>query len=261
MATYRLHCRVSPYDYDSEWAAFFEKNKLVPEIYLNGRGLDEKLDGILSEMALWTASKNMRPSIHAPFATADPVLFDAIAKNNVRRMTDKTIALVRSFNAEIVVCHPVFEKYRNRKSYSKWIDANVSYFDHIITQTEEQGTTVAVENIYDERPDMIADLMKELKSARFMFCFDIGHYNKYSKVGLSKWFKALGGRLCEVHVHDNSGKHDEHLPPGEGTFPFNNLAAILKKLDRDVVLTVETLRREDASRAIDKTKSFFGMSS
>ncbi len=259
MATYRLHCRVSPYDYDAQWAAFFDKNNLVPEIYLNKHALDGKIEAALDKMAAWLDQKKIRPSMHAPFASNDPVLFDSIARNHAEKVTDKTIALVRRFNAEIVVCHPVFEKYRNRKSYSKWIDENVRYFDHMVAQTRKSGTIVAVENIFEDGPDFIHDILSEVRSERLKFCLDVGHYNKYSKANLAKWFKVLGDKLCEIHVHDNSGKHDEHLPPGEGLFPFPKLAVMLQSLDKDLIMTLEPLNREAALRAVKNARRLFGI--
>jgi len=37
----------------------------------------------------------------------------------------------------------------------------------------------------------------------------------------------MGPRLWGVHLHDNDGTEDEHLLPGMGTVPFDDVAAAL----------------------------------
>ncbi len=259
-ASFCLHCRVSPRDFNGEWAAFFEKHKVVPEVYLDRHDLDSRSDTSIEQMAGWVAEKKLKPTLHAPYATNDPVLFDAVAKGQLRKVADLTIALARRFGAHSVVCHPVFEKYRTRKSdYPKWVDENIAYFDHLLAQTKNMGTTVAVENIFHERPDHLCDIMGGLSKERFRFCFDVGHFNRYYKVGISKWFKLLGERLSEVHLHDNFGKHDEHLPVGEGNFKFEKLLELLRPMDRQIVLTLEPLNREAAVRSLRNTLRIFGV--
>jgi len=50
------------------------------------------------------------------------------------------------------------------------------------------------------------------------FCLDVGHANT---MGLLPEFMELKSRLANLHVHDNNGKFDEHLPIGDGTVDFD----------------------------------------
>ena len=47
---------------------------------------------------------------------------------------------------------------------------------------------------------------------------DFGHANTR---GLVPEFAAIADRATHVHIHDNHGASDEHLPLGEGTVPWN----------------------------------------
>mgnify|MGYP006340743297 FL=1 len=45
---------------------------------------------------------------------------------------------------------------------------------------------------------------------------------------LAKVVQDLGPRLKACHVHDNSGKGDEHLPVGQGTIAWDGYFAAVK---------------------------------
>ncbi len=51
-------------------------------------------------------------------------------------------------------------------------------------------------------------------------CFDVGHANT---MGLIDGFLELKDRFVNIHVHDNMGATDEHLPVGKGTVDFPRL--------------------------------------
>jgi len=53
-----------------------------------------------------------------------------------------------------------------------------------------------------------------------------------------EWIDELGGYVKELHLHDNFGQYDEHLPVGDGNFPFHDLFAMLKH-NKKPVITLE----------------------
>lgn len=258
MSKYQLHCRIAPDDFNQDWVEFFEKNGLVPEIYLRKHGLQTKPHRSFAKIDEWIKRGKFKPTLHAPLVTDDPVLFDSIARKEAYELANQIIALANRFHPQIIVCHPVFEKFRrSKKMYSRWVEENVSFFDYLVKGVKSINAVVGIENIFEEKPNFLADLFENISSKRFMFCFDVGHYNRYSKASLAKWFKMLGDKICEIHVHDNFGRHDDHLPAGEGNFPFSKLIKFLDNINKNIVLTIEPLTKSDAKRAVVKTKKIF----
>jgi sugar phosphate isomerase/epimerase len=65
----------------------------------------------------------------------------------------------------------------------------------------------------------------------------------------------LGSRLVEIHLHDNRGDLDEHLPVGEGTFPFPRLFSILKERKLRPILTVEAHSEKNLAKTLAGIKA------
>ena len=259
MPHYLLHCQISPDDFNESWAKFFKQSGLIPEVYLREKNLAEEVKKTVEKVVHWAAGMPSRPTLHAPWISADPVLFDAAIRKHWGNIIDRVIPITSHLQPRIIVCHPIFDKYRTKKGHSKWIDENLRFFDYILRHTESLNNKIGIENIYDERPDSILELMERIGSERVAFCFDTGHFNKFSKVSLAKWFKVLGDRLCEIHVHDNFGKHDEHLPAGEGNFPFSEMVRLLADMDRELIMTIETPTMEDTTLSLERLRKLLGI--
>jgi sugar phosphate isomerase/epimerase len=54
-----------------------------------------------------------------------------------------------------------------------------------------------------------------------------------------RFIEAFADRIGHLHVSDNFGKEDNHLPIGSGTVPFPKIAAALKKTGYDGTVTFE----------------------
>ncbi len=66
----------------------------------------------------------------------------------------------------------------------------------------------------------------------------------------------LGHKIREMHLHDNYGKRDDHIPIGQGTFPFRELKAFLKTHREGLILTAEVHSELDAVQGIKNLKEF-----
>jgi sugar phosphate isomerase/epimerase len=66
---------------------------------------------------------------------------------------------------------------------------------------------------------------------------DVGHafINRWR---MEELFIALGDRLKALHLHDNDGRKDSHLPLGEGVIDWESIFAALRKAgsEPDIVL-------------------------
>ncbi|MBU0479283.1 sugar phosphate isomerase/epimerase [bacterium] len=59
-------------------------------------------------------------------------------------------------------------------------------------------------------------------------CVDTNHSN--IKENLIEVIKLSGKRIIDVHISDNHGIEEEHLPPGDGIIDFPQVVRTLKNL-------------------------------
>jgi sugar phosphate isomerase/epimerase len=89
------------------------------------------------------------------------------------------------------------------------------------------------------------DLTAILDSPHFGILIDAGHFNlsahKYGYIDCTpeEYFAALPIQLLEVHLSDNDGKGDQHLPLGRGNVNFKAVARGLRDIGFDRISTIE----------------------
>ena len=124
---------------------------------------------------------------------------------------------------------------------------------------DQYDLNIFVENSMDVDPGPIKELMKRITDPRIGVCLDIGHAN-YSRTPMEQWFSELGEKIGYMHLSDNYGLYDDHIPLGEGTVDFEKASRLWRTLDRAIPITLETGSVEDTIRSIDYLKEhhYFG---
>ena len=109
----------------------------------------------------------------------------------------------------------------------------------VLAKAAGLGVRVALENAWEERPEALARLVDVLPPGAALVCLDTGHINAFSRRPVRRWWDVLGDRVIALHLHDNDGSSDDHLPPGRGIFDFSALAAILRGRTAMPLMTFE----------------------
>ena len=95
------------------------------------------------------------------------------------------------------------------------------------------GVTICVENTTSEMgdPAYLRAFYDETRLAGLRFNFDIGHAHLADgpeEERVEKGFAPMRELISGVHVHDNHGEKDEHLPPYDGTIDWAAAIKLLK---------------------------------
>ena len=98
-------------------------------------------------------------------------------------------------------------------------------------------------------------LVDEIDSEWFGHCFDAGHWHLFGKRPMAEWLDAISSRLFHLHLHDNHGRADEHLPVGEGTIDFSPLLHRLSKMTSLPSMTLEAHSEEHLMRSLHQVKT------
>jgi sugar phosphate isomerase/epimerase len=112
-----------------------------------------------------------------------------------------------------------------------------------VARAAELGVELALENgsalahwVY------ILSLVERLNVPHVGLCVDSGHAN-LGDLGAPRAIRMAGPRLRTLHLHDNYGQVDDHLPPGRGTIDWADLLAALKEVGYQRTLQLELTDR------------------
>ena len=95
------------------------------------------------------------------------------------------------------------------------------------------GLTICIENTTSEMgdPAYLRSFVDETRLTGLRFNFDIGHAHLADgpeEERVEKSFAPLRELVAGVHVHDNHGEKDEHLPPYDGSIDWRAAIKMLK---------------------------------
>jgi sugar phosphate isomerase/epimerase len=112
-------------------------------------------------------------------------------------------------------------------------DAAFSSLEHLVLHAHHAGVTLALENTISEMggPAYLRAFVDETRLTGLRFNFDIGHANLAdgpAKERLEKSFAPLRDLVASLHLHDNHGEKDEHLPPYDGSIDWSVAIPLLK---------------------------------
>jgi sugar phosphate isomerase/epimerase len=112
-------------------------------------------------------------------------------------------------------------------------DAAFSTLEHLVLHAHHAGVTICVENTTSEMgdPSYLRAFVDETRLTGLRFNFDIGHAylaDGPEKERIEKSFAPFRELVSSVHLHDNHGEKDEHLPPYDGTIAWPAAIKLLK---------------------------------
>jgi sugar phosphate isomerase/epimerase len=125
-------------------------------------------------------------------------------------------------------------------------DAAFSSLEHLTLHARHAGVTICLENTTNEMSDpaYLRAFVDETRLTAVRFNFDVGHAHLSEgpeDARIAKGFEPLRELVASVHIHDNHGEKDEHLPPYDGTIAWPAALALLKSAPAgpDLPLTLE----------------------
>jgi sugar phosphate isomerase/epimerase len=108
----------------------------------------------------------------------------------------------------------------------------------------QNGVRLMLENVPPDNGTPLESLayFSQVMSAvpSLSFHFDVAHaFIENRMKGVEEYLEAFSSRLAHIHIHDNHGKHDEHLPLGEGKIHLRKVVRLLKDYGYDKTVTFE----------------------
>lgn len=165
-------------------------------------------------------------SAHGPFWDLIPATIDKDMRKFVFAKIKKSINTAYELGIHNIVFHSGwFPKCYSRKT---WIDNTCSFWNEILGEISS-SMNVFIENVYDEIPDYMAELLIKINKPNIGICLDIGHANANTKIDLREWIDTLNKNIGHVHIHNNYGENDEHNGLTKGNIDIPETIQYLKE--------------------------------
>jgi sugar phosphate isomerase/epimerase len=205
--------------------------------------------------------RGSRISVHGPFWDLCPGSIDPGIREVSRSRLRSLFKIIEQVLPDQVVCHTGFDPRHHRGMREVWIEHSLSEWSPLVEWAQRLKVPLLLENVWEENPELHVKLFEEIDSPWFGFCLDVGHQNSFSRAPLNEWLDASARYLKEIHLHDNDGSFDLHLPVGEGNIDFDLLFGFLEKNSIEPALTLEPHKVEHLYRSLHnlaEMKSFQG---
>jgi sugar phosphate isomerase/epimerase len=161
----------------------------------------------------------------------------------------KIIRLCNELGIKLINFHSHSRGMYNKDRKSKKIVLNnlVKSLKELVEYGKNYNVEVMLENAAEsyEITDLkdfkyIVDRVPELKVH-----LDVGHAFLYGGMkNVENFIKTFKNKLVHIHIHDNHGKRDEHLPLGAGSIDYKKIIKLLKKAKYNKTITFEIFSKD-----------------
>jgi sugar phosphate isomerase/epimerase len=206
-------------------------------------GLPEVLRPRLAEVRSVLSAEGLGlPVVHLPTFVWLTDVYPSIREASVTEVF-KALDLAAELGVEKAVLHPGYLTGLMTfvpdmgKQYAE------ESLDKILERSSKLDIMVCLENMFPRmghmyRPEEFAEVLH--RNLGLMMTLDLGHANIRAPKGQTAAFvKVAHGRIGHVHIGDNNGQEDEHLPVGAGQVDVTRGLAAIKASGYDGTMTLE----------------------
>jgi len=223
----------------------FEVNLFFPAVDLDNWNWNE-----IEALKKISRDEEMEFSVHAIIYDLNMAAFLKGIREESVRYINKSIDFCHELGGEVVTVHPGKFTYGIEPGATpdtdplmkiQW-DHNIESLKKINAHAESKGITLCLENLgWNDVSQSFEDMLKirDEVGDTLQFTLDLGHARINSEGGVEEGFRLLGDNIRHIHLSDNYGEEDDHLPIGEGDTDFSSFFHLIK--DFPYIITLEII--------------------
>lgn len=142
------------------------------------------------------------------------------------------------------------------------LDNYVESLKYLVNYGKKFNVDIMLENAVEKREitslEDFTYIIKRVSGVKVHL--DIGHAFIWGGMkNVRKFITTFGSRIEHIHLHDNHGKSDEHLPIGKGKIDWINIVKMLKEIKYNKTITLEVFSEniKDVVKSREKIKQLF----
>lgn len=193
----------------------------------------------------------LRRTIHGPFRDLHYHSSDKRIIEVVRYRFLQAIEVARRLGATHIVYHSTFSPFVVSQEFPRlWLERSLAFWPQIVECAAQSNIILLLENIWDDKPDHMLNLIRGINSPYFKACLDMGHINIFSKVPFANWLDGLGKEVVYFHIHNNPGSWDLHRSLGKGSINYEEIFREIESRGLDPIFTIEVMNRADVEESL-----------
>ncbi len=162
-------------------------------------------------------------SFHAPYSEeADPSDPDPRRRKRTAGLLTEAVCAAAALGAPTLILHGSAAELARlpEAARSARIEALRESLSLLHREARAQGVALAIEtllpHLFTADAPLLLDLVRPYPRQEVGLCFDTGHCFLWRSWRLERLYEFLSDRVIALHVNDNRGSSDDHLPPGQG---------------------------------------------
>jgi len=213
--------------------------------------------GFFSNALEWYKSTGRVNSFHGVFIDINPASGDKLLKGLSRKRMKESCVTALALGAKNIVFHCSCFPFLRGGYLDNWVKESAEFYLELL---DEYKLNIYVENSFDVDATPLKELMKAINNNHVRVCLDFGHAN-YSRLPLEQWFESLGEYIGYLHISNNMGDFDDHLPVLDGNIDWEKVNKLCGELDKNTPITLEVNTIDNIRSALDffKENHLFGM--
>ncbi len=194
---------------------------------------------------------------HLPTFVWTSDLYDSLRKASIEE-TFSAIEAASELGIEKLVLHPSYITGMGKFVIDRAKQYGIEAIGTILKKANRLGITLCIENMFPQalfltQPHEFQEVFETFPEIRLTL--DIGHANIGGNRNRAiEFIQQYGCRIGHIHVNDNFGKEDNHLPIGAGIIDFEKVIKGLKETPYDETMTIEVFSKDRDYLRISREK-------
>ena len=214
-------------------------------IEYNHTCISESLDPIHRDKLLAAMKKDFdevgyeSAVMHGPFTEIIPAGIDHRARAAGRSRLEEAFEVCQALGVKSMVVHNGWIPFMY---FKEWQSEKGAEFWEAFMKDKPSDFTIHIENVLEDEPYMMRDMMKNISDPRIKICLDVGHANATTPkdIPVETWIEVLGPYIGHFHLHNNDGTGDSHGDFENGSMNMKSIfEAIEKHCSSNVTFTIE----------------------
>lgn len=184
-----------------------------------------------------------RFTFHVAYNELCPAAIDPWVLDVTKRRYEMAVKLAASYGIRKLIIH---SGYVPRVYFHSWFTERSVEFWRSFLETFPADMEICLENVMEEDPYMPAEIARQVNDPRFGLCLDVGHARVCREnTDDLQWVETMLPWLKHLHIHNNHGVNDEHLPLGEGVIPMEQILDLAGE-QTEATFTIENMQAENS---------------